>query len=61
MLCEISEAIKEMDKVADYINEMQRIHDSYSPLFIKLMSQSQDEKVILVFIYHMRSSYNCTS
>ena len=41
----LSEAIKGMDKVADYINEMQRIHDLYSPLFNKLMSQSQHEKV----------------
>jgi len=39
------EAIKGMDKVANYINEMQRIHDLYSPLFNKLMSQSHHEKV----------------
>ena len=33
------EAIKGMDKVADYINEMQRIHDQHSSLFNKLMNQ----------------------
>ena len=37
-----------MDKVADYINEMQKIHDSYSVLFNKLMSESQDEKVKII-------------
>ena len=39
-----------MDKVADYINEMQRIHDLYSPLFNSLMNQSQHEKVKTTYI-----------
>ena len=39
-----------MDKVADYINEMQRIHDLYSPLFNSLMNQSQHEKVKITYI-----------
>ena len=40
-----------MDKVADYINEMQRIHDLYSPLFNSLMNQSQHEKVKTIILY----------
>lgn len=40
-----------MDKVADYINEMQKIHDLYSPLFNKLMNQSQHEKVKVIYLH----------
>ena len=47
-----SEAINGMDRVADYINEMQRIHDLYFPLFNKLMSHSQDEKVTPSYLLH---------
>jgi len=38
-----------MDKVADYINEMQRIHDQHSSLFNKLMNQ---HKKVNTYIYH---------
>lgn len=47
LLFKFPEAIKGMDKVADYINEMQRINDLYSPLFNNLMNHSQHEKVKL--------------
>ena len=40
-----------MDKVADYINEMQKIYDLYSALFNKLMSESQDEKVRYAYVH----------
>lgn len=38
---DISEALKGMEKVAEHINEMQRIHEEYGAIFDHLFRQHQ--------------------
>jgi T-lymphoma invasion and metastasis-inducing protein 1 len=37
----VSEALKGMEKVAEHINEMQRIHEEYGAIFDHLFRQHQ--------------------
>lgn len=40
-LLKITEALKGMEKVAEHINEMQRIHEEYGAIFDHLFRQHQ--------------------
>ena len=51
-VCNFVEALKGMEKVAEHINEMQRIHEEYGAIFDHLFRQHQKScKQVIINIF----------
>lgn len=48
MPLELAEALTKMEKVAEYINEMQRVYEEYGAVFNQIQSQCQQSRDVSI-------------